>query len=137
METQRHIIHTKEKKRPPSEMRAPDRVRRPLWRGAWMNGPTRPLQVTCTLVARWWASSLLPGAQAARQSWQSGASRPRPSCFDPDHRTQDSPKTRKRQKSPPHTTHDLAPKEKKPPRRKEHTRHHHDNKTTNQGTRRS
>ena len=70
-------------------------------------GPTRPLQVTCTLVVRWWASrdvcppwqlgqprlsSAFHGAgelspalstrtrRLARQSWKSGASRPRPSC---------------------------------------------------------
>ena len=126
METRRHIIHTKEKKRPPSETRAPDRVRRPLWRGAWMT--EQAPRDRCRLPAPSWcdggralSGALLTGAQAARQSWQSGASRPHPSCLDPDHRTQDSPKTRKRQKSPPHTTHTTWR-----PRR----RNHHDEKHT-------
>ena len=77
--------------------------------------PTRPLQVTCTLVVRWWASSLRrspPGCAGCPAELQSGASRPRPSRLDPDHHTQ-------------HTRLG-APKEKAPHRPQEHTRHHLD-----------
>ena len=75
-------------------------------------GPTRPLQVTCTLVVRWWASSLRrsPHGCAGLRGRASKAAPPvhvlRAShglptdCellrLDPDHRTQDSPKTRKK-----------------------------------------
>ena len=75
-------------------------------------GPTRPLQVTCTLVVRWWASSLRrsPHGCAGLRGRAGKAAPPvrvlRASpglptdCelrrLDPDHRTQDSPKTRKK-----------------------------------------
>ena len=75
-------------------------------------GPTRPLQVTCTLVVRWWASSLRrsPHGCAGLRDRAGKVAPPvrvpratlglPTDCelrrLDPDHRTQNSPKTRKK-----------------------------------------
>ena len=68
-QTRRHNIHSKERERPPSKTRAPDRVRRPLWRGAWMT--ERAPRDRCRLPAPSWydggralSGALLTGAQA-------------------------------------------------------------------------
>ena len=56
-------IHSKEKKRLPSKTMAPDRVRRPLWRGAWMTD--RAPRDRCRLPAPPWCDG---GASSLRRS---------------------------------------------------------------------
>ena len=95
-------------------------------------GPTRPLQVTCTLVVRWWASSLsgalLTGAQAcaaelAKRRLPSASFVPRPGPPHTTHttwRAQGEGTTSTTTKPPMHTKTTT----REPPRRRPPTRRH-------------